>query len=109
MRWRPRLLSRTRTTGEVPAFALNFELPSVTGACDRAAVAATREWAFVLAAGGSTSRTVPLQPPESAGQATRTLATPEALTPTVCRGIVTGTRLAAGGSPPGLVVPGSVV
>src|SRR4051794_40271163 len=95
MRWRPRFESRTGTLLDVPAAALKRALPSLIAEVFRAA--ATFAWRR-LEDPGSVIATVPLQPPESAGQATRTRATPEALIPTVCGGIVGGTELPAGGS-----------
>ena len=92
MRWRPRFVSRTGIVGDVPALARKRALPTTIAFRAAAAFA----WPPLLVAPGISIVTVPLQPPESAGQTTRTLATPEALTPTVWGGTVGGTAFAAG-------------
>src|SRR4051794_40023431 len=94
MRWRPRLLSRTGTDLDVPAAALNFARPILIDPllCPPEATLARPRFTVP----GSSIVTVPLQPPEPAGQTTSTVATPEALTPTVCRGMVGGMELPAG-------------
>src|SRR3954465_11847201 len=101
MRWRPRFESRTGTRFDVPAAALNFALPSLIAGPLRAALAWRR-----LEEVGNEIVTTPLQPPESAGQATSTVATPDALIPTVCGGIDGGTEF-AGGVMTGSMIGGS--
>src|SRR4051812_17535404 len=60
-----------------------------------------------LADVGSVIVTTPRQPPESAGHATRTVATPDALMPTVCGGIDGGTEFAGGSTTGGSTTAGS--
>src|SRR4051812_37957147 len=104
MRWRPRFDSRTGTLFEVPALALNLALPTLMAGLLRAAT--TFPWPRLDEA-GSVMVTTPLQPPESAGQATMTVATPDALMPTVWGGIEAGTELAGGSTTTGATTGGS--